>query len=53
MNLFNLYNKMILKELDVQAGFIIGGRNLNNIRYADNAGLIAGTENYKHSGRKK
>jgi len=32
---------MILRELDGLHGLIIGGRNLNNLRYADDTALIA------------
>lgn len=31
MDLFNFYSKAILKELEVQTGFIIGGQNLSNV----------------------
>lgn len=34
-NLFDLYSEVILRELEILSGFIINGRKLNNIRYAD------------------
>lgn len=34
-NLFSLQSKAILRELEVLPGFIIGGLNLKNIRFAD------------------
>ncbi|MGX9987587.1 reverse transcriptase domain-containing protein [Soonwooa purpurea] len=43
-DLFNLYSEAILRELEDLPGFIIGGHNLNNIRYADDTVLIADTE---------
>ena len=35
---------MILRELEGMEGFIIGGHNLNNLRYADETVLIAQSE---------
>ena len=45
--LFNLYAEYILRNagLDqVQAGIKISGRNINNLRYADNTTLMAESE---------
>lgn len=36
-------NRVILRELYVIQGFFIGGHNLTNMRYADNAVLIVDT----------
>ena len=43
-DLFNIYSEMILRELEGMEGFIIGGHNLNNLRYADDTVLIAQSE---------
>ena len=43
-DLFNLYSENILREIQDQAGILIGGHNLNNIRYADDIVLIADSE---------
>ena len=32
---------------EAQAGIKIGGRNINNLRYADNTTLMAGSEELK------
>ena len=40
-DLFNLYSEMILRKITPQQGVIIGGRNVNNLRYADDTALIA------------
>lgn len=42
--LFNLYSEIILKIPWILSGFIIGWRNLNNIKYADEIVLMANTE---------
>lgn len=42
--LFNLYSEAILNELKTLSGFIIGGRNLHSIRYADDTVLMAESE---------
>ena len=42
--LFNLYAEYIMRNAgleEVQAGIKISGRNINNIRYADDITLIA------------
>lgn len=44
MDLFNLYSKAILGELEVLLGFIIRQHNLNNARYTDDTMLISETE---------
>ena len=43
-DLFKLYSENILREIQDQAGILIGGHNLNNIRYADDIVLIADSE---------
>ena len=43
-DLFSLYGEVILRDLVALPGFKIGGRNLNNIRYADDTVLIADSE---------
>ena len=43
-DLFNLYSEMILRELDEHQGVKVGGRNINNLRYADDTVLIADSE---------
>ena len=40
-DLFNLYSENILREIQDQAGILIGGHNLNNVGYADDIVLIA------------
>ena len=45
--LFNLYPEHIMRNArldELQAGIKIGGRNINNLRYADNTTLIAESE---------
>ena len=45
--LFNLYAEYILQNArldEAQAGIKIAGRNINNLRYADNTTLMAETE---------
>ena len=44
-DLFNLYSEMIMRELDGQKGFVVGGHNINNLRYADDTVLMAESEN--------
>lgn len=39
LGLFDLYNKPILRELQIVTRFIIGGHDFNDIRYADNSVL--------------
>ena len=42
--LFNLYTECIMRNArldELQAGIKIGGRNINNLRYADDTTLIA------------
>ena len=43
-DLFNLYSENILREVQDQAGLLIGSHNLNNIRYADDIVFIADSE---------
>ena len=45
--LFNLYAGYIMRNAgldEAQAGIKIGGRNINNLRYADNTTLMAGSK---------
>ena len=42
--LFSLYSEVVMHALEDLEGISIGGRNLNNIRYADDAVLIADSE---------
>ena len=43
-SLFNLYTEHIFRQIDEFPGVKIGGRNINNIRYADDTVLLAETE---------
>ena len=45
--LFNLYAEYIMRNVgleEAQAGIKIGGRNINNLRYADDTTLMAESE---------
>ena len=45
--LFNLYPEHIMRNAgldELQAGIKIGGRNINNLRYADDTTLMAESE---------
>ena len=42
--LFNLYSEIIMRDVTDLEGIKIGGRNINNIRYADDTALIADSE---------
>ena len=45
--LFNLYSEYIMRNTgldEAQAGIKISGRNINNLRYADDTTLMAETE---------
>ena len=45
--LFNLYAEHIMRNTrldELQAGIKIGGKNINNLRYADDTTLMAGSE---------
>ena len=45
--LFNLYAEYIMRNAgldEAQAGIMIAGRNINNLRYADDTTLMAGSE---------
>ena len=39
-NLFNLYTEKIFREVEEMKGIVIGGENMNNMRYADDTALI-------------
>ena len=43
-DLFNLYSEMILRNIEELQGVKVGGRELNNLRYADDTVLIADSE---------
>ena len=43
-DLFNMYSEIIMKDLVDLDGIKFGGRNINNIRYADDTVLIADSE---------
>ena len=48
--LFNLYAKYIMRNTgleEAQAGIKIAGRNVNNLRYADDTILMAESEELK------
>ena len=48
--LFNLYAEYIMRNAglnEAQAGIKIAGRNINNLRYADDTTLMAGSEKLK------
>ena len=47
-SLFNLYTEHIFREIDELPGVKIGGRNINNLRYADDTVLLAETEVARH-----
>ena len=40
-DIFSVYSQIILQELEDLEGMRIGGRNINNIRYADDTVLVA------------
>ena len=40
-DLFNIYSEVIMSELGDAEGVNIGGKNVNNIRYADDTALMA------------
>ena len=43
-DLFNLYSEVILRNFDGSEGLKANGENLNNLRYADDTSLLAGSE---------
>ena len=43
-DLFTLYGEVIMREIEMLEGLSIGGRNTNNLRYADDTVLIADSE---------
>ena len=43
-DLFNIYSENILREIEDINGISLGGHNINNLRYADDAVLIAESE---------
>ena len=40
-NLYNLYTEKIFRDIEGMPGVVIGGVNMNNLRYADDTGLLA------------
>ena len=42
--LFNLYTERIFRESNEIKGCVIGGHNINNLRYVDNTALLAESE---------
>ena len=42
--LFNIYTEFIFREIEDMEGIKINGKNVNNIRYADDTALIADSE---------
>ena len=40
-NLYNLYTEKIYREIEGMPGVVIGGVNINDLRYADDTGLLA------------
>ena len=42
--LFNLYTEMIFRHIENMEGVIVGGVNINNLRYADDTVLLADSE---------
>ena len=43
-DLFNLYSENIMREISNIKGIVVGGYNMNNVRYADDTTLIAESE---------
>ena len=43
-HLFAMYTEMIMIRLEDKGGFRIGGRVINNLRYADDTVILAETE---------
>ena len=43
-SLFNIYTEIIFRQNEHVPGIIIGGNNLNNLRYADDTSLVAESE---------
>lgn len=39
--LFSVYTELIFREFEDMKGVNIGGRNINNLRYADNTALLS------------
>ena len=43
-DLFSLHSEMIMRSIEGKKGFATGGRNINNLRYADDTVLIADSQ---------
>ena len=41
---FNIYGEEIMSEIEDKEGVSVGGRNINNLRFADDAALIADSQ---------
>ena len=39
-DIFSLYSKIIMQNLDGNQGINVGGHNLNNLRHADDTALM-------------
>ena len=44
-DLFNLYSDYIMRAIDNIPGIVVGGYNLNNLRFADDTALVASDQN--------
>ncbi len=44
-DLFNIYSEMILREIEDYPGIMVGGTNIDNLRYADDTVLLATNQN--------
>ena len=47
--LFNLYAEQIFNESDELPDCVVGGENINNLRYADDTALLAESKSALHS----
>ena len=50
-HLFALYTEMIMREIEDMEGFRIGGKVVNNIRYADDTVILAESEHHCYLSR--
>ena len=44
LHLFAMYTEMLMRSLEDKGGFSIGGRVINNLKYADDTVTLAETE---------
>ena len=42
--LFSLYSEMVLRDIEGIGGITVEGRNINNVRFADDTVFVAETE---------